>query len=366
MVGADMSAAVAESAPFDVRSMYLAGGVADGTGICSSCASGCTSEGVSCASSAGCGWWGCWQDISESPGQYVRDFVDATASKRQLPMITYYELLHTSRVQEGAPEVFALGDIALMTRYFNDWRFLLHQIGGRPALLHLEPDLWGYAEQLNPDPHKLAAAVASANAADCAGHENSIAGLGRCLIAMVRKYAPGAKVGLHASPWGTSRDTVSNRDPSLDVAAEAEKLGNFLAACGAGDADFVVVEASDRDAGYEQSRGNRTFWDATNVALPNFHQAFRWAQALTERLSKPALWWQLPLGNMAQPNTVTHWQDNRVDYFFQHSDEVAATNAFGMVFGAGESQQTNPSTDGGNLVAKVRALEAGGGQEVCR
>jgi hypothetical protein len=366
LVGADMTSAIAETAPFDVRSMYLAGGLADGSAVCSTCLSGCTAAGVSCAAASGCGWWGCWQDPAIAPGQYARDFFSSASTRRQLPMITYYELLHTSHVAEGPAEVVALADVALMTRYFNDWRFLLQQLGPRQALLHIEPDLWGYAEQLHSDPHKLAAAVASANAADCSGQENSVAGFGRCMIAMVRKYAGSAKVGLHASPWGTGRDTVSNRDPATDVVAEAVKLADFLGACGAAEGDFVVVDAADRDAGYELSLGKQTFWDVSNAALPNFHQAFRWAHALTQRLGKPALWWQLPLGNMAQANTVTHWQDNRVDYFFGHTDEVAATNAFGMVFGAGDEKQTTPSTDGNNLVAKVRALAAAGGQAVCR
>jgi hypothetical protein len=152
----------------------------------------------------------------------------------------------------------------------------------------------------------------------------------------------------------------------VDVAAEAVKLADFLSACGAADSDFVAVDASDRDSGYELSLGKQTFWDATNATLPSFHQAFRWAKALTQRLGKPAVWWQLPLGNMAEPNTVNHWQDNRVDYFFAHTDEVAGTNAFAIVFAAGDDKQTTPSTDGGNLVSKVRALAAAGGQAVCR
>lgn len=362
-----MTDAVAQSAPFDVRYLYLAGGLADGAGTCSSCASSCTAAGASCSNSAsGCGWWGCWQDDSKPPGQYVRDLLAKTLADGQLPMITYYELLQTSLVAEGAAEVKALTDVSLMSRYFNDWRFLLQQLGSRQALLHVEPDLWGYAEQLDSNPHHLAAAVHSANPLDCETQEDSVAGLGRCLIAMVRKYAPNAKVGLHASSWGTGKDTTENRDPSLDVTAEAKKLADFLLECGAGDSDYVVVEASDRDAGYYRSLGKDTFWDATNQTLPNFRQAFAWTQAVTERVGKPALWWQLPLGDMALPDAVNRWQDNRVDYFFSHPAEVAATNAFAMVFGAGESHQTNPSTDGGYFVSRTRALAAAGGRPVCR
>ena len=128
----------------------------------------------------------------------------------------------------------------------------------------------------------------------------------------------------------------------------------------------MAVEASDRDAGYYRSVGKQTFWDPTNASLPNFRQAFAWTKAVTDRVGKPALWWQLPLGNMSLPNATAQYQDNRVDYFFAHPAEVAATNAFAMVFGAGMTGQTTPSTDSGNFVGKVRGYSAAGGQAVCQ
>ncbi|HWE25796.1 MAG TPA: hypothetical protein VG496_17790 [Myxococcales bacterium] len=364
LVGADMDDSIAASAPFDVRYLYLAGGLADGDGTCASCGA-CTAAGASCSGSSGCDWWGCWQDPSVAPGQYVRDLLAKTASRGMLPMISYYEVLQSSGVAEGPAEISALQNVQLTTRWFNDFRFVLRQIGATPALLHLEPDLWGYAEQMSPDPTAIPAAVTLANPLDCSGQQDSFAGFGRCAISMVRKYAANARVGLHASAWASGIDGTNNRDPSVDMVANAQRVGDFLLACGAADGDFVVVEASDRDAGYYRSLGVNTFWDADNATLPSFHQAFTWAAALTERIGRPALWWQLPLGNMSLPDVPRQWQDNRVDYLFAHPDEVAKTNAFGMVFGAGDSQQTTPSTDGGNLVRKVLQFVPSRGQLVC-
>ena len=190
---------------------------------------------------------------------------------------------------------------------------------------------------------------------------NTIAGMGQCMVSMVRKYAPNALVGLHASAWSTNMDVGLNTNKSLDVAGEAKKTAAFLAACGESSADLVIVETSDRDAGYYQSQGKSTFWDATNATLPDFHQDFAWVKALTEALGKPALYWQTPLGNANQNNTTNHWKDNRVDYFFAHPHELAAAHAIGAVFGAGQGDQTLPETDGGNLVAKMKAYVAGGG-----
>jgi hypothetical protein len=363
LVGAQMDDSIAAMAPFDVRYLYLAGGLPDGDGTCASCGT-CTAGGTSCGTS-GCNWWGCWQDAAISPGQYVRDLLAKTASAGMLPMITYYEVLQSSGVPEGSAEVAALQDVHLTTRWFNDFRFVLRQIGVAPALLHLEPDLWGYAEQARSDPAQLPVAVRAGNSTDCAGQPDSFAGFGRCAIAMVRKYAPNARVGLQASAWASGIDGTDNRDPSIDMAAHARRVSDFLLGCGAADSDFVVVEASDRDAGYYRSIGRNTFWDADNATLPSFHQAFTWATALTDRIGRPALWWQLPVGNMSLPDIANQWQDNRVDYFFAHPDEVARTNAFAMVFGAGESHQTNPSTDGGNLVRRVLQFVPSRAQLVC-
>jgi len=368
LVGGQTDSAVAGLAPFDLRYIYLAGGLFDSVAPCNSCSSSCSAAGQSCSNwnPNGCGWWGCWQWDQLPPGQYLRDYFQQTIDLGQIPMITYYQMLHTSRVAEGAQEVAAAQNVSLMQRYYNDWRFVLKQIGTSTALLHIEPDFWAYAQQVNTNPHMIPAAVASANPTDCANVENTIAGMGRCMIAMVRKYAPNAKVGLHASAWATKIDAMMNTNPALDVEAEARKVADFLSQCGGAAGDFVVVETSDRDAQYYQVRlGRNSWWDKTNTTLPHFRQAFRFAKALSERMGRPNLWWQIPVGNMSMPGFDQHWKDNRLDYFFDHPQEVAAAHGIGMIFGAGEQTQTNPSTDNGHLLLRTNNYFLTGGQPAC-
>lgn len=366
LVGASMDDATAAKAPFDGRYLYLSGGYFDGASPCASCASGCTAAQTSCANSAGgCAWWGCWQYDQDPPGQYAVGFIDTNEKAKQLPMFTYYQELQASGLNEGTKQVAGLGDAVFLTRYFADWRFLLQKIGARTALLHIEPDFWGYVQQLNPDPHAVPAKVAAANPTDCAGYEDSAAGFAKCLIHMVRVYAPKAKVGLHASAWGTKFDVFGNTDTSLNVAGEANKMVSFLTALGAKDGDFIVSDPSDRDAGYYQSVSRNTWWDASNAKLPNFRQAFTWVKAVAEGLSLPVILWQIPVGNMSQGNTTDHWQDNRLDTFFAHMDEVAAAHIVGLFFGAGMGGMTTPETDGGNLVAKTKAYATAGGTRLC-
>ena len=366
LVGATMADASATAAPWDFRYLYIAGGLMDSSNVCSSCASNCTSNGVTCASSGpGCGWWGCWQWDQQAPGQYARDFVAKAQSNNQIPMITYDVLLEASGVTEGTAEATqAARNVSFMTRYFSDWRLLLQAIGNSTAFLHIEPDFWGYAEQASSDPH-ASAAVATANPTDCATQENSIAGMGRCMIAMARKYAPNALVGLHASSWSTGVDVAYNTQSSLNVAAQAQTTAAYLTACGADVSDFIVVEASDRDAGYYDTLGNPHWWDATNTTLPTFHQDFAWLKALAEAANKPLFEWQIPVGNMSLANTTNAWHDNRVDYFFSHMNELAAAHVFAVAYGAGASGMTTPESDSGNLIAKDKAYVSGGGQTFC-
>jgi hypothetical protein len=68
---------------------------------------------------------------------------------------------------------------------------------------------------------------------------------------------------------------------------------------------------------------------------------------------------------MSQNNTTDHYQDNRLDYFFAHMDEVVAAHIVGLFFGAGAGGMTTPETDGGNLVSKTITYRAGGGAKVC-
>lgn len=355
---------------FDLRYQYVAGVLAPDPA--------CLDPARPRAAGCGTAWWGTWQWDQLPPGQFVRDFVAASASAGLRPMLTYYVILPAAQerlgIAEGTQEVtVAARDLALMTAYLADFRFLLRQIGDAAAIVHLEPDFWGYAQHAaraaGVDAHGLPARVASADPVDCGAAEESIAGLGRCMISMARQYAPNALVALHGSPWASGYDCVSNTSPSLDVAAEARATADFLLAAGAGCSDLVAVDVSDRDAGwYQRQTPPRNSWlDATDAVLPTFVQAFAWSHALADRAGRKVLWWQVPVGNMSLPNTCDAsgngtYQDNKLDYFFDHPDRVAGSGAAGMAFGAGAACQTTPENDGGHLAARAAALAAAGGQ----
>jgi hypothetical protein len=358
LVGFSGGASTASAPGFHLRYQYIAGVLAPDADCLSSTR----------AKAAGCGsaWWGTWQWDQDPPGAFVRGFVADAEAKGLVPMLTYYTILPASGVVEGAPEVTqAAASAGFLRRYLNDFRFLLRQVGCHRAFIHVEPDFWGYAQheamRVGGTAASLPAPVRTANPVDCPDQPDTIAGLGRCVVAMVRKWAPNAKVGLHASGWASGYDCILNRDVSLDVAARARLTADFLAAAGAASSDFVVVDIADRDAGWRQSQGQDT-WIHEDSTLPSYAQAFAWSRALSDRAGKPLIWWQVPLGNMTLGNTSGAWKDNKVEYFFDHPDQVLQSGAVAMAFGAGADGQTGPETDGGYLWSRAAALGAAGGK----
>jgi hypothetical protein len=239
---------------------------------------------------------------------------------------------------DGPGEVKAINRLDLLSLYMNDYRFFLQKIGSSRTMIDIEPDFWGYVRSLG-NPHNVPAQVSAANPTDCGSQEDSAAGLARCLISMARKYAPNTLVGMHLSCWDWQTNT--------------QGCGQDYLSLGAANADFLVGDVTDRDAGWyalPAHGGYDNFWSDQNqkgVTTLAFYKT------ITETVGKPLVLWQIPLGNMAQNNTLNHYQDDKVDYFFSHMSQVADAHVVGLLFGAGQQEQTSAETDDGNLINKT-------------
>ncbi len=344
LIGGSMSDASASAAPFDVRYAYVHSQPAPSSAYYS--ASRCQD--------AWTGWWGCWTGSTTAPGFYVtyRDGQAAQATYKGSPrpqkfLWTWYSLRDLGDAAgqgDGPGEVVAINRLDLLTRYLNDYRFFLQKIGNSPEMIDLEPDFWGFARSLG-NLHQVPAQVSGANPTDCGSQENSAAGLARCLIAMARKYAPNTAVGIHLSCFDWQSNTARCVKDYADL--------------GARNADFLVTDVSDRDAGwYAQPAhgGSNHFWTDQKAA-----EALRFYRTMAESVGRPVVLWQIPVGNMAQNNTLNHYQDDKVDWFFGHLDQVANAHVAGLLFGAGQQEQTTIETDGGNLIRKTIAYHNAGG-----
>jgi len=286
------------------------------------------------------GGWTTWNSNPDYAGKRIRE----SRGHGQVTMLTVYMM-----ASWGDGNIKAeLESAQFMADWFADWTQLLATIKAEndPVVLHVEPDFWGYVQQQGV----TKALVSQSKAAECGGQPDTIAGFGKCLVAMTRARAPNAVLGFHASVWSTNMDTGSNTNPNLDVAAEAAKTVAFFKASGLDQADFVATDVSDRDAGcYEAGHApmcapkrTNVYWDEANVALPNFKQHFKWASALTTGLDLPLIWWQIPYGSPsgAPGGAVGAWRDNRVHYFFAHVGELVAAGGVGAAWGVGAGDQT--------------------------
>lgn len=362
LVGGSMSDPRFAEAPFDLRFQYLAGAVPGG-GPCASCAQNCSVNGLSCDNGHGCEWWGCWQWDQEPPGRFVASFIDAAVQAAAIPMITYYVWRSVSAAAEGAPEVHALQDGPRVADLLADFRFLcgvVAEAAPAPVILHVEPDFWGYTNRVDDDPEAIPAAVSSAGDSACSGLDDSAAGFARCLVAIARAVAPNAVLALHASAWGAGDDAYAVTDESVDLVAHAQKTAAFMNALGAADTDLVVVEMSDRDAAFDGR-----WWDADNQNRPHFHQAQTWVAALGAALELPTLWWQVPYGHLGLDDVCDRYQDNRVDYFFDHPGEFAAIGSLGIAFGAGAPCMTTPDSDDGHFIQRATEYFEGARPPLC-
>jgi hypothetical protein len=68
---------------------------------------------------------------------------------------------------------------------------------------------------------------------------------------------------------------------------------------------------------------------------------------------------------MGLDNVCGAYEDNRVDYFFDHAEEFAAAGSLGVAFGAGEGCQTTAESDGGHFLGRAAAYFEGGPPELC-
>ncbi len=382
LVGVSTSDAAAAMAPFDIRYLYISGGLFDSPTPCTACGSSCTAAGKVCTN--GCAWWGCY---NTPPGMYAGYFMQAAAkpSPAQVPMFTYYEILQTAQgtftnFAEGAAEVTqAAPSTALMTRYYADWRFLLQQIGQNKALLHIEPDFWGYARQAG-SPTSLAAAVASANPTDCGAlpeHHRRHGSVSDLDGAQVRaERARGAVVvGLerrqqHEQERRRHDRRQGRRHFSGGLRAEQRRLRRRrdqrsrrrLLPDREGDQQLVGCDRHDvaeLRAGSRLGQGaDRGAGDAGALLAdaPSATRA-RTTRPTTTRTtaSTTSSAAARPASQSAAPTTVpAHWS------------ALAAAHVIGVAFGAGAGEQTTPETDGGYLVSKTKAYVSAGGQPLCQ
>jgi hypothetical protein len=336
-----------------------------------------------------------WKGWNAS-GQFPLYYAQGASSHHYIPVFTFYNLLQSNgscnSCGEAQRDLSNLNNPATMASYFADFRLLMQRLGsgtyggitgfGGTAIVHVEPDLSGYAQQavLNTavhcfgycfaqgnDPANLSAAVATTNDPDLQGLPNTYQGFSWALLHLRDLYAPNVRLAFHVSDWSTENDVGTITSAALDPAALGQEAGSFAARSGVNDApngistyDLLFNDPSDRDAAYYKYVLNQpnAFWDSANVTFPNFHRWESYVAAAAGVVNRPVIIWQIPEGNQyfsTENNTYGHYQDNRVAYFMSHIQELAGTGIIGLLFGAGNAGSTSHTDASGDGITTPTA-----------
>lgn len=288
---------------------------------------------------AGSSGWPSWNSPS---GAYVGVVAANADAVGATPMFTLYQMATL-----GDGNISGLSDANFMRGYWDNVRLMFTQLRAynKPVLVNFEPDFWGYTNQVTAEPTQHFAHVNSQNS-DCATLPNSVTGMAQCLLAMARTQAPKALVGFPPSLWGNN------------VAAEVSYMHKLVAPP---QADFVVMQTLDRDAGCFEARyiGDGAlctrpsalpyYWDASNLTEPSFTTHLATARQFHEGLQLPLVWWQTPMGvpSTTPGGSALAFRDNRTQYFLTRPNELVAAGGVAVVFSPGHPSQTNVTTDGG-------------------
>ena len=179
---------------------------------------------------------------------------------------------------------------------------------GKPVVLHVEPDLWGYIEQAaERDNAATVPAVVPGNLPQTA------AGFAQEFVLLRDALAPNVILAYHMSGWGTRHDIVYEKPPTATVRAYAARSAAFYRSLGA-HFDVSFEDFSDRDAGYyQQVEHNPKTWFKPS----DFARHLLYASTFVRLAGIRMVAWQVPLGNTlmrAENNTNDHYQDNRVQW----------------------------------------------------
>jgi hypothetical protein len=296
------AATMKSTAPFAFRYQYLAGGANTNSG------------------------WSTWN----TNGDFAKFYIQDSMANGIIPVFTYYMMLQSSPStgsSEGARDSSNIQNTSTMTAYYNDLKLFFQKAAlfpSQPVVLHVEPDLWGYLEQLatNNDASTVAAKVSETGLAELAGLPSNVSGFARAVIKLRDTYAPNVIVGYHISVWGTGTDIALSNPPDATVDALGAKAAAFYNSLGA-NFDVAFSEFSDRDSGfYQYVYGNpNAWWDSED-----FRRNVKFLGDFSTATNKRIVMWQIPLGNTkmrAQNNTTGHYQDNRPEWLL---DEPARTH----------------------------------------
>jgi Bacterial Ig domain len=320
-------------------------------------------------------------------GSWGLSYLQECDSERFIPVVQYYVMNGLSNYNESA-FLSTAQNASKMTDYFNEWKILMQRVKdfGKPAVILVEADGFGFLEQQSGGNSSAYAAVAATGMPELSSLPNTVAGWGMAFLQLRKAVgASNAILAMDISGWGTGKDLLyfsvtDSLSPEVDTAY------NFLAPLGLSPNqtgatwDLLSNNPLDRDSDYYTTLGQNRWWDPSDTASissKSFNRYAEWLRLWNVKAAKRWVLWQVPLGNSNHLDVYNNgnpregYKDNRPEYFFQwngaaHRQKFADDGVIGLMYGAGASGMsfyTNDVYTDGQLFMKSRAgafLSAGG------
>jgi hypothetical protein len=320
-------------------------------------------------------------------GSWGLSYLKESDAQGFTPVVQYYVMNGLSNYNEGA-FLSTAQNAAKMADYFGQWKILMQRVKdfGKPAVILVEADGFGFLEQQTGGNSSAYAAVSATGLPELAGLPNTVAGWGMAFLELREAVgATNATLAMDISGWATGKDLLyfSVTD---SLGPEVDKAYAFLAPLGLAPNltgrtwDLLANNPLDRDSDYYTTLGQNRWWDASataSISSKSFNRYAEWLRLWNVKASKRWVLWQIPLGNSNHLNVYNNgsarqgYKDNRPEYFFgsgaaAHRDAFVNAGVIGLFFGAGASgmsMYTNDYYTDGQLFMKSRAgafLNAGG------
>ncbi len=333
---------------------------------------------------------------SPADGSWIDGFFSTIDSHGLIPGIHYYDLGYGHDT----------GDSGLLTEiqnptwtkaYFSEFKALMQHAKtfGKPVIIVLEGDSFGFLENLTSNNPNAMAAVAASGLPELAGLPDTIAGFGLALLTL-RKEVGAYNVALGPDvPYYASQGDIMNFDfgalqPHVDYQWSFFKPFGVGANSTGDTFDFTSSAPDDADCAWYTD--GRSCWDASDSAPTtgeaSINRYIAWLSAFNQTSGVRWMLHQFPIGNSQHRNVAydgtakSGYQDNRVEYLFQyespastairdqHLANFANAGVMGILFGFsndGDSAWTDVWKDNKPfLMTHVAAVGNGSGLAIAR
>src|SRR5436190_23241539 len=178
------------------------------------------------------GWVNNW-GFGAYDGSWGLGYMRECDGQRFIPAVQYYQMNGEAGGGESA-FLAKVQNATTMRGYFGDFKILMQRAKdfGKPVLILVEADGFGFLEQQTSGNSSTYAAVKDTGLAELAGLPNTVAGWGLAFLQLKKSVgASNAILGIHISGWASGKDIAygSVTDP---LGPEVDKVYNFLAPFG--------------------------------------------------------------------------------------------------------------------------------------